>query len=339
MALVFAGWPDHLEGPSLPAALCARTVEPTVDAILGAAGKGGAAVIGHVGDSCAGLATELLRAGVHVMVYDVNSCASGEWEGLEKVAQKAGLRLECGSHIARYSTVMRHARNHVRDSAAISTTVMGPHPDMRSVCALSADIAMFALGSAPQAVFASSPRGEDDDDQEGEERRLGDSVSLMMRFEGDRTAFVSIGSAYSGGCIQFPIDREFANSEIVLTATGMGLNHADLSSGKLSVRYNDGMGGPDYCPMCHPGEEHVHPASLYGDPDGELGCHGLMRHLPSMLVGLETGIDPAGLHSQGAWQSWAVHRLLPSRPSSLAHVMEAMLVSINTGAPVYLDQR
>ena len=339
-------------------------------AVADAAGKGGAAVIGHV-PGAAALATELVRRGVHTMVYDVNACRPGEWDALERVAARSGVRLRCGSHLARFAPVMAGVRDYAEGHVSVAATVtVGPGepggPDGLAVCALASDVAMATFGEAPQAVFASAPGnpnsceedagGEDGEDQvfarapDGHDRGVANHTAAMMRFSGNRAALLSIGQRLFECDVAFYTPPDIACAEVVVSGHGDLLRRASLAEGSIDALW-DGFGRGGMRVGCHGGTN-----------EGEEGGHqeeadrDLTRYVQAMMAELETGDAPAWppaewsgaegtvpdtppwLRTRKTWKPGQPMNALPL-PSSLAHVMEAILVSINTGAPVYLDQR
>lgn len=342
-------------------------------AVAGAAGRGGAAVIGRV-QGAAALAAELVRTGVHTMVYDVNACSPGEWDALERAAARARVRLRCGSHLARFAPVMAgvraYAEGHVSVTAAVNEMTHGPERSTRrrlgdgacglDVCALAADVAMATFGEAPQAVFASAPEGDCPGEGRGAQGRapagaaggdargIADHTAAMLRFSGGRAALLSLDSLPQEGCVVNALPPDIAYAEVAVSGHGGHLAEASISGETLDASWAAGMaqGGLGI-----------------GDPGGE-GGHGdewdmgsrLGRYLPAMVAELETGTAPAwpptgwpdvpGVPDvppwwgePATWKAASPARASLPPPSSLAHVMEAILVSINTGAPVYLDQR
>lgn len=357
------------------------------DAVLEAVGRGGAAVIGHV-PGAAALATELVRRGVHVMVYDVNSCAPGEWDGLERAAARARVRLRCGSHLARFAPVMAGVRAYAGGHVSIAAKVTGKACGS-DVCALAADVAMATFGGAPQAAFAVAPEnphsyGADGDKgaqrqvfagaPEGNERGVADHTAAMLRFTGGRAALLSIDSLFQEGNGAMACPPDVASAKVEICGHGGLLRRASLGAGSIDARrpmapatpprgmyiggFEGGDGheeGPGGGFSHHAGQAWAaKPASGHEAEPGD----GLARYRPAMLADLETGEAPAWPPAEWAgrgvsgvpdvppwwreratWKAGQPARASLPPPSSLAHVMEAILVSINTGAPVYLDQR
>lgn len=376
------------------------------DAVIEAVGKGGAAVIGNIPGTGA-LATELVRHGVHTMVYNVNSCKPGEWDALERAAARARVRLRCGSHLARFAPVMAgvraYAEGHVSVVAAASVDLRASAefrgPRGSDVCALAADVAMAAFGEAPQAVFAIAPEhphpcGKDEETEpgdhglegapEGYERGVADHTAVTMRFSRGRAALLSIDALLPGGDVVESIPPDAASADVRIYGHGGLLRQAVLGTGSIDAIWagfgptsgmrtgdfeerlgveeaaeHDGLEDPrppDGTDIVNRGEEAVEHDGLED---------GLGSYLPAMIAELETGafpswpppdwlekgvisedgtsrtdgepLDPPWWPARSTWKKGQAPSLPP--PSSLAHVMEATLVSINTGAPVYLDQR
>jgi len=351
-------------------------------AVEGAAGRGGAAVIGRV-PCAAALAAELVRRGVHTMVYDVNACSPGEWDALERAAARARVRLRCGSHLARFAPVMAGVRAYTEGHVSVTATVnemthgtgrtgshrLGGGACGLDVCALAADVAMATFGEAPQVAFAVAPegarpgKGGDPSDRAdagvpgGHARGVADHTAAMLRFSGGRAALLSLDSLPQAGCVIDVLPPDIAYAGVEITGHGGHLAEASLSRGTIEASWAAGMcmgglsiGGPG-------GEDEWGDA---WDTGSRLG-----RYLPAMVAELETGAAPAWPPPEWVKQGvidadgtsgtdgvpldppWLPARSARGRglptclppPSSLAHVMEAILVSINTGAPVYLDQR
>jgi len=353
-------------------------------AVADAAGKGGAAVIGHV-PGAAALATELVRRGVHTMVYDVNACGPGEWDALERAAARSGVRLRCGSHLARFAPVMAgvrdYAEGHVSVAATVTEYTYGPDAQESGssqrrrlghgscgldVCALAADVATATFDEAPQAVFASVPEGPDLREDEGEDEgakghvpagaqgghRLGvaDHTAIMMRFSGGRAALLSIDSLPQVGCVIRALPPDIAYAWVDISGHGGHLTNASLAGGTIDSSWAAGMACGGLLIDGSEGRDED------GDDSEEWKEGSLGRYLPAMLAELETGEAPAwpptrwsgvrGIpdvppwwRAHSTWKAASPPRASLPPPSSLAHVMEAILVSINTGAPVYLDQR
>ena len=350
-------------------------------AVADAAGRGGAAVIGNVPDAGA-LATELVRRGVHTMVYDVNACKPCEWDALERAAARSGVRLRCGSHLARFAPVMAgvrdYAEGHVSVAATVTEYTYGPDSQESGssqrrrlghgscgldVCALAADVATVTFDGAPQAVFASVPEGPDPHEegderakgqipagaQDGHMRGVADHTAIMMRFSGGRAALLSLDSLPQVGCVIHALPPDIAYAWVDISGHGGHLTKASLAGGTIDASWAAGMacGG-----LLIDGSEGK--AEDEDDEEREEGSLG--RYLPAMLAELETGEAPAwpphewgrvtGIpdvppwwRARATWKAASPARASLPPPSSLAHVMEAILVSINTGAPVYLDQR
>jgi len=352
------------------------------DAVFEAVGKGGAAVIGNIPGTGA-LATELVRRGVHTMVYNVNSCKPGEWNALERAAARARVRLRCGSHLARFAPVMAgvraYAGGHVSVVAAASVDLRASAefrgPRGSDVCALATDAAMAAFGEAPQAVFAIAPEhphpcGKDEETEpgdhglegapEGYERGVADHTAVTMRFSRGRAALLSIDALLPGGDVVESIPPDAASADVRIYGHGGLLRQAVLGTGSIDAIWAgfgpaSGMRTGDFEERLG-GEEAAEHDGLEG---------GLGSYLPAMMAELETGafpswpppdwlekgvisedgtsrtdgepLDPPWRPARSTWRKGQAPSLPP--PSSLAHVMEATLVSINTGAPVYLDQR
>ena len=343
------------------------------DTVVEAIGKGGAAVIGNV-PGASMLITELIRRSVHVMVYDVNTCKPGEWDTLERAATRAGVRLRCGSHLARFAPVMAGVRDYAGGHVSVAIVVEGDPrapgglrgPRGLDVCALAADVAMVTFGEAPQAVFAAAPedphsyaarRYSEPEDQifegapEGNVRGVADHTAALMRFSGNRAALLSIDALLPTGDVVELVPPDAAYADVEISGHGGLLKQASLGKGTIDARWIGfgpclGMGISGSVSRAGDEEE-----DEYEDP-GE----GLIRYMPAMLAELETGEAPpwpplewheeTGVpdvppwwHTRDAWRAGPPPRASLPPPSSLAHVMEAILVSINTGAPVYLDQR
>ncbi len=125
----FAGAVDP-GGDQYGAVLDPALVHPSVDALL-AAGAPDFAVVAVPTAQHAGVATQLARAGVHVLVEKPLAGSVAEAEGLLAAIEQTGVRGAVG-HVERYNPALLGVRKHIEKIGQvflIATERVGPFPD------------------------------------------------------------------------------------------------------------------------------------------------------------------------------------------------------------------
>ncbi|UUY04636.1 Gfo/Idh/MocA family oxidoreductase [Svornostia abyssi] len=125
----FAGAVDP-GGDQYGAVLDPALVHPSVDALL-AAGAPDFAVVAVPTAQHAGVATQLARAGVHVLVEKPLAGSVAEAEGLLAAIEQTGVRGAVG-HVERYNPALLGVREHIGEIGQvflIATERVGPFPD------------------------------------------------------------------------------------------------------------------------------------------------------------------------------------------------------------------
>lgn len=125
----FAGAVDP-GGDQYGAVLDPALVHPSVDALL-AAGTPDFAVVAVPTAQHAAVATQLARAGVHVLVEKPLAGTVAEAEGLLAAIEEAGVRGAVG-HVERYNPALLGVREHIGEIGQvflIATERVGPFPD------------------------------------------------------------------------------------------------------------------------------------------------------------------------------------------------------------------
>lgn len=283
-----------------------KSTDGQIDASLIAkqVGSNGAAILGNIGASCSMLADALLKSGVHVMICDVRSCTSTEWAKLEQVASKQKQRLVCGSQFTRFNPIIY--TESLAEDGIINIMVSNDRTSddkIESTLAVPADIATAVRNSLPQVVFASKESDMDEKTNSSQSHY----ATVMMRFKGGITALISSSflraEMSESHCVH--------DAHVTVSIHGKERLDVDLSSLKITSSVNTS----DELAKLREGTSYT---SL--DP------------IVDMIRYLFSGDSP-----QFSGAKWNTQIMTPTNCSRLARVMEAIIVSINTGAPIYIE--
>ena len=287
---------------SVPGTFEYNGLAPDVAEISELAGAGGSAILGKLGPTVGHfeLAEGLLESDIHVMIYDVSCCTSREWDDLGKVALKQRRRLVCGQQLIRFNPLIANLyRKYNNATSSIMALYSGVHDgDAVSLLAPTADVAMLPFDSKPSAVFAACMAGK--------EGSAPHSASAFLRFAHGRSAFIS--SAIE------PNSHGSTAPGAIVRITAHGISRSLQRD--LEVR-NDLSVIPEGPPLT---------GSELESPDAALV---LFSNILNYLAGVTV------VRTRNTLTPEDIQR--PETCAFLARTMEAIAVSINTGAPVYIN--